>query len=157
MSQTRNDALTLVLDTKNGTSCRVAYAISKRKKPDDAFCDVRCREGTTLKNVGFCFADNSRNQAQEKEVLKTIQDWALKMKIDVVIWTDLQSNFEQKSRCKNSFSIEAALCHIQALDSSGKAMAAEYVWRSPAFVSTPLRQALESQPWFNNTAISADC
>lgn len=157
VSQTRNDALTLVLDTNNGTSCQVAYALSKRKNPDDAVCDVRSREGTTLKNVGFCFADNSRNQAREIEILKTIQDWASKMKIDVVIWTDLQSNFQQKSRSKKPFSIEAALCHIQALDSSGKAMAAEYVWCSPAFVSTPLRQALESQPWFNNTAISSGC
>ena len=44
VSQTRNDALTLVLDLNNGESCQVAYAFSKRKKPNDAICDLQCRE-----------------------------------------------------------------------------------------------------------------
>jgi hypothetical protein len=148
VSQKRNGALTLVLDTKNGKSCQVAYAFSKRKSPDDAICDVRSREGTTLKNVGFYFADNSRKKAREEEVLRTIQNWASEKKIDVVIWTDLESNFQEKSKCGKPFSIEAALCHIQALDSEGKAKAAEYVWRTPTFVETPLREVLQSQPWF---------
>lgn len=148
VSKTRNGALTLVLDTKNGKECQVAYALSKRKTPDDAICDVRSREGTTLKNVGFHFADKSRNQARDEEVLKAVQTWASKKKIDVVIWTDLENNFQEKSECKKPFSIDTALCHIQALDSQGKAKAAEYVWRTPTFVATPLREALQSQPWF---------
>ena len=53
VSETRNNALTLVLDSNNGNSCQVAYALSNRKNPDDAICDLRCREGTTLKNIGF--------------------------------------------------------------------------------------------------------
>lgn len=148
VSKTRNGALTLVLDIKNGRGCQVAYAFSKRKNPDDAICDVRSREGTTLKNVGFHFADNSRKQAREEEVLKTVRNWASDKKIDVVIWTDLESNFQEKSGCKKPFSIEAALCHIQALDSQGKAKAVEYIWRTPAFVATPFREALRLQPWF---------
>ena len=76
VSRTRNGALTLVLDTKSGNDCQVAYALSTRTNPDDAICDVRSREGTTLRNVGFYFADNSRKQAREELVLKTIQNWA---------------------------------------------------------------------------------
>tara|TARA_R100001591_G_scaffold118550_1_gene142047 strand:- start:6650 stop:7225 length:576 start_codon:yes stop_codon:yes gene_type:complete len=148
VSHTRGGALTLVLDSKDGASCQVAYAFSKRNNPDDAICDVRSREGTTLKNVGFCFADNSRQQSRDEDVLKTIQEWASKKEIDVVIWTDLESNFQTKSKCKKPFSVEVALCHIQSLDSEGKAKAAEYVWRTPTFVETSLRKALESQPWF---------
>lgn len=148
VSKKRNGALTLVLDAKNGKACQVAYSLSKRKSPDDAICDVRSREGTTLKNVGFYFADNSRRQAREEPVLKTIQDWALEKKIDVVIWTDLESNFQKESKCRMPFSIKTALCHIQALDDKGKVMAAEYVWRSPTFVNTPLREVLQAQPWF---------
>lgn len=151
VSKTRNGALTLVLDTKNGKACQVAYALSKRKSPDDAICDVRSREGTTLKNVGFYFADNSRRQAREELVLKTIQDWASEKKIDAVIWTDLGSNFQKENKCGRLFSVETALCHIQALDDKGKALAAEYVFRSPTFVNTPLRDALQAQPWFQKT------
>ena len=148
VSQTRNDALTLVLDLNNGESCEVAYALSKRRNPDDAICDLRCREGTTLENIGFYFADGSRKQSREGDVLKGIQSWALERKIDVVIWTDLASNFREKSKCKKPIFIEAALCHIQALDTEGKAKAAEYVWRAPQFIDTPLRKELQSQPWF---------
>lgn len=152
VSSTRNDALTLVLDTKNGKECQVAYALSKRKCPYDAICDVRSREGTTLNNVGYYFADKTRKQAKEKDVLNIIENWASERKIDVIIWTDLESNFQKKSKTKTSFSIKAALCHIQALDSEGKAKAAEYVWRSPKFVETPLREALQVQPWFQTAA-----
>jgi len=150
VSKKRNGALTLVLDTKNGKSCQVAYALSKRQNPDDAICDVRSREGTTLKNVGFYFVDNSRKQAREEDALETIKNWASEKKVDVVIWTDLKNNFQKTSKFEKPFSIEAALCHIQALDNEGKAKAAEYVWRAPTFVETPLRVALQSQPWFQN-------
>jgi hypothetical protein len=109
---------------------------------------LRRREGTTLNNIGFYFADGSRKRSRQEESLKSIQSWVLKRKIDVVIWTDLASNFQKRSKCKKPFSIEAALCHIQALDTEGKAKAAEYVWRSPEFIDTPLRKALQSQPWF---------
>jgi hypothetical protein len=120
VSQTRNGALTLVLDTENGQSCQVAYALSKRQDPDDAICDLRSREGTTLKNIGFYFADNSRKNARDKDVLNTITKWAAENHINVVIWTDLKSTFQKKSKSRSSFSIESALAHIQALDSEAK-------------------------------------
>jgi hypothetical protein len=148
ISETRNGVLTLVLDAQHGSECQVAYALSKRKNPDDAICDLRSREGTTLKNIGFYFADNSRNQARDPKVLEIIKSWASRNKIDVVVWTDLKSNFKVKSRDKELFSVKAALRHIQALDEKVKAKAAEYVWRSPSFVVTPLREKLQSQPWF---------
>jgi len=148
VSQIRNDALTLVLDTQNGKLCQVAYAFSKRKNPDDAICDLRCREGTTLKNIGFFFADGSRTQSRDGESLESIRVWVSEKKVDIVIWTDLASNFPKKSKGQKPFSIENAISHIQALDAEGKAKAAEYVWCAPEFIDTPLREALQSQPWF---------
>ncbi len=146
ISLSRNRALTLVIDSENGKLCQVAYAFSKRRNPDDAICDLRCREGTTLKNIGFYFADESRKQARDYQSLVSIRDWASSKKIDVTIWTDLESNFQQIR--KTPFSIESALSYIQCLDPEGKVKAAEYVWRAPKFIETPLREALQSQPWF---------
>jgi len=148
VSQSRSDALTLVLDSHNGSSCVVAYAISKRKVPDDAICDLRCREGTILNKIGFYFADGTRRQSRDDESFESIRAWAAEKEIEVAIWTDLGSNFQDKSRGHMSFSVENAISHIQALDAEGKVKAAEYVWRSPQFVDTPLRVALQSQPWF---------
>ena len=146
ISQSRHDALTLVIDPKNGAPCTVAYAKSKRSDPEDAICDLRCREGTTLSNIGFLFADGSRKRGRDPDSLETIRNWAIDKKIDVVVWTDLCSNFEEV--CGKPFTIEAALAHIQALDGEAKSHAAEYVWRAPDFIDTPLRRILQAQPWF---------
>jgi len=148
VSKTRNGALTLVLDKIYGRECQVAYTLSRRRSPDDAICDLRCREGTTRRNIGFYFANGFREQARDPEVLRSVGEWSSRKNIDVAIWTDLQSNFEKQSICREPFSLQNALSHIQSLDPDGKAAAAEYVWRAPSFVHTPLREALESYPWF---------
>ena len=147
MSKSRGGALTLVIDPANGSLCRVAYAKSKRRDPEDAICDLRSREATTRSNIGFYFADASRgNQSKDSETLAAIQAWAATKAIDVVVWTDLPPNFQTK--CGRAFSVDNAVAHLRVLDATAKSGAAEYVWRAPGFVSTPLRVALQSQPWF---------
>ncbi len=152
VSSSRGGALTLVLDSRNGESCQVAYTCSRRKCPDDAICDLRCRESTTLANIDFYFADGSRNARprNNEEALTSIKNWATEKRIDVVVWTALESNFEEKSTCKSSFSIEAARNHIESLPPAGKAKAAEYIRRAPDFIETPLRRVFQSEPWFKS-------
>jgi hypothetical protein len=146
VSQVRRGGLTLVIDPQNGTLCRVAYAVSKRQDPEDAICDLRCREGTLRSNIGFLYTDGSRRQARDPSSHDSICAWAKAKKLDVVVWTDLDSNFVQK--CGKPFRVDTALAYIQSLDQEAKSKAAEYVWRAPAFVDTPLRRALQGQPWF---------
>lgn len=148
VSKTRCGALTLVIDPKNGSACQVAYARSRRNNPDDAIADLRCRESTVLENIGFYFSDGSRKKSSAGETHNTIATWAKNRAIDVVIWTDLKSNFSDKSKNRCPFSIEAAIVHIQGLDPSGKVKAAEYIWQAPDFINTPLRRALQAEPWF---------
>jgi hypothetical protein len=147
VSRSRNGALTLVIDQKSGAPCCVAFARSRRRDPDDAICDLRSREGTTRSNIGFLFVDGSREpQARDQERVTAIQTWATGAGVDVVVWTDLPPNFEEV--CGKAFSIEHAIAHVRSLEAPTKAGAAEYVWRAPNFVNTPLRAALQSQPWF---------
>lgn len=150
--KTRKHALTLVIDRENGVPCRVQFAFSKRRNPEDAIADLRCREGTIMKRIGYYFADNSQKCALV--VPDTIVSWAKDKKIDVVVWTGLPSNFkEEKTKLglkepDATFSVANAIDHLQSLPADGKAMAAEYVWRAPVYVDTPLRRALEGAPWF---------
>lgn len=146
VSRTRGGALTLVIDPSNGAVCRVAHARSKRREPEDAICDLRSREGTTRSNIAFYFADGSRSQSKDPATLTAVQAWAAAKTIDVVVWTDLTSNFDKV--CGRSFTVENALSHVGTLDVQAKSGAAAYVWRAPEFVVTPLRTALQSQPWF---------
>ena len=143
ISTSRQDALTLVIEKKYGVATTVAWCLSKRQRIEDAICDLRCREGTTLKNIGC--VDMSVNSSPS--LCPTIKAWAVERHLGAVIWTALESNFEKKKG--TSFSVLAAVEHIKKLDPCGKAKAAEYIWRAPAFVKTPLRDALQQEPWFS--------
>lgn len=146
VSQTRKGALTLVVEPAHGAICRVSYAMSTRKDPDDAIDDLRCREGTAVKSIGYWFADGSRYQSRDGGTLEVIRTWGGTKGIDVVVWTDLMSNFAQK--IGKAFTIEAAVAYLGSLDPEARAGATEYVLRAPAFVDTPLRTALQATRWF---------
>lgn len=146
ISQSRDGALTLVIDPENGASCRVAHARSKRRDAEDAICDLRSREGTTRANIGIHFTDGSLTQSKDPNSLAAITTWANTKAIDVVIWTDLASNFRREYGA--SFSVSNAVAHLRTLEEGKMSSAAEYVWRAPHFVTTPLRSTLQAEPWF---------
>lgn len=151
VSKGRDEALTLVIDEQYGQPCQVAYALSKRKHPEDAIADLRCREGTTVGNIGDYFSDGPNKQARSPNAFSAIAAWAALNSLDVVVWTGLESNFTDKNRLEAGlpFSVENAIRHLQALSPAARAKAAEYVWRAPDLIDTPLRRALQSEPWFN--------
>jgi len=146
ISSSRGDALTLVVDEENGELCKVQYAMSKRKNPEDAICDLRNREGTIKRLIGYYFIDD--RQKGEPDIPESIKKWASEKEMDVVIWTGLKSNFKDKSKLKRQFSIPNAITHIQSLSAENKAKAFEYVYRAPGSIDTPLRRALQKEPWF---------
>lgn len=149
VSESRGGALTLVIEHEFGAVCTTAFSISTRKHPDDAVADLRCREGTTLENIGYHFANGSRRQSRNVQTLTVIEQWARERQFDVVVWTDLTSNFSLKGKFKAAFTVPNAIAHLQALPSDAKAKAAEYIWRAPTLVDTPLRRAVQVLPWFN--------
>lgn len=152
VSETRGGALTLVIDHQFGATCCCAFSISTRENPDDAISDLRCREGTTLANIGYYFVDGTRQQSRANASLVSLNVWAHSESIDVVIWTDLASNFSTKSAVKKPFSVVNAIAHLQSLPSDARLNAAEYIWLAPALVDTPLRRAIQTEPWFQAAA-----
>lgn len=144
ISASRGGALTLVIDSKNGQSCRSAYAISRRADPDDAIADLRCREGTLMRHVGFYFSDGSRRGLSD--IPETVPPWAEIHDFDAVVWTGLPSNFEKETG--EVFSVANAIKHLRSLDGGRKESAAEYISRALALVDTPLRRALKTEQWF---------
>jgi len=143
ISSSRQGALTLVIDNNNGSPTTVAWCLSKRQSVEDAACDLRCREGTTIANIEVRVSKQHDPSAPQDPII----DWARKRNLDAVIWTALESNFEKK--IKKAFSVDAAVAYIKRLDTCGKAEAAEYIWRAPEFVHTCVRDALQREPWFS--------
>ncbi len=144
-SETRAGALTLVIDPKHGAPCTVKYALSKRSDPAKAVEDLRCREGRAA-NIGLLFTDGSPpGFRQDDPAPGTIPTWAKEKGLDAVLWTALAGHFDAVP--EKDF-LRAAVKYVQELKAEGKVKAAEYVWRAPDFVRTPLRDALQREPWF---------
>ena len=148
VSTSRLGALTLVIDTEHGFPTIVAWCLSKREKIEDAVADLRCREGTTNENIRCVrFDEQSALPDHPLETEGRIVAWARERKLDAVVWTALKSNFEEK--VGEPFSVKAVLAYVKTLCPTGKAKAAEYVWKAPEFVQTAVRSALQQEPWFS--------
>jgi hypothetical protein len=146
VSEKRMRALTLVIDQDHGVDTHVAWCLSRRRDIEDAVADLRSREGTTVAKVGCLLIKPDCNPEGLPET--AIAPGARTHQLDAVVWTNLQSNFEEEVR--QPFSVDEAVAHIQRLQPVAKVKAAEYIWRSPDFIRTPVREALEKEPWFAN-------
>jgi hypothetical protein len=143
-SNSRNGALTLVIDQKNGEYIPTQFAISKRADIDGAICDLRTRERTVVKRIGYVnLIDGSQRCNVYPEASDIIRAWAGRKNIDAVVWTDLPSNFKE-------FSVDEAIryLHNELLD-DGASKAREYIKRAPEDTNTPLRRRLMDDPWLN--------
>lgn len=146
ISEKRLNALTLVIDTEHGTETSVAWCLSNRAALADALCDLRAREGTTLDNIGRVTIAPEVEPFDNGVPEGAIVAWSRTKNLDAVIWTALKSNFQEKTR--RPFSVGAVLSHLKTLTPEAKVKAAEYIWRAPEFVKTPVRTALQKEPWF---------
>ena len=146
ISDTRLGALTLVIDDEHGTSNIVAWCLSKRTNLQDALCDLRAREGTALDKIGQLVLSPQTEKLVAAHQPEPMEAWAGARELDAVVWTALESNF--KKRRKHAFSVAAATAYLQSLPADAKAKAAEYIWRAPDIVKTPLRTAMQVPPWF---------
>ena len=142
----KDDGLSLVIDPVAGRPCMVGHALSRRRTLAAAVRDLAKREETDADNIGRIDVSTACGLGHDLDTLRSVLDWAVRAKMDAVLWTDTPSNFVQ--RTGRSFSVPAMLGHIRRLKPETKAKVAEYVWRSPPFVQTPLRRVLQRSPWF---------
>lgn len=146
VSATRLGALTLVIDNECGTPAVVAWCLTKRSKLEDAICDLRAREGTTVDKIRNLAIITNAKPPAPASVSDPIEAWARGKNLDAVIWTALTSNFKRETN--HAFSVDAAVAYLKRLPPDAKVKAAEYIWRAPEFVKTPLRTAVQVPPWF---------
>jgi len=148
VSNSRKGALTLVLDPENGADCAVSFAVSSRRDLEDVICDLRSREGTVSRRIGFIDRVSGGQRANVHPAsADRIHLWAEEHNLSSVVWTDLPSNFNDNGRGR--FNLKAAEQYLQSqLDDEGARKAKEYIDRAPKEVQTPLRKYLESAEWW---------
>lgn len=152
ISKSRSGSLTLVIDPKKGVNLPTRFAVSSRDNLDDAICDLRRREDTTVRKIGYVDVTTGLQRCSVfPQASNIIRQWAADNKFDAVIWTDLPSNFHRKTR--KEFSVSNAIEYlISKLSDSAASIAREYISKAPNEIQTPLRRKLASHPWFTNPA-----
>ena len=137
ISISRSGALTRVLDSRDGADIQVAHCLSLRSRLAQAVEDLRKREGTTTSNIGYV-RRNGEGKSRDSRTRSIIAAWAKERDFDAVVWTDLQSNFPEKTG--KPFSIDAAMAYFRGLPKQGRDAASDYINKAPDFVDTPLRR-----------------
>ena len=148
VSGSRHGALTLVIDPNHGALCPTSYAVSSRSHLDDVIADLRCREGTVVRRIGFV---DLVTGAQRSNVLPHLADqlrvWGGVHGFASVVWTDLPSNFDEDGR--GPYSVPAAVAYLRDdLSPLGQRKAKEYIARAPPAVVTQLRTKLRDTTWW---------
>ncbi|MBL7137039.1 MAG: hypothetical protein ISS81_10710 [Candidatus Marinimicrobia bacterium] len=126
---------------------------------EEAIENLRRREKTSEELIGYIYrvkkeftmrdglkiiTYEEKNRGRLVEVLNEIRDWMIKKKFDVVIWTDLPSNFEEKT--KNEVTENSVIRYLEKeTKDCEREKAEEYVRNTPPQVQTRIRKVIEEK------------
>lgn len=140
----RDGQLTLVLFPK-GKKVRVLWACMTTNNLKEAIDNLSDVEGTEIERIGFVSLVSGKCRCNVvPDVATDIKQWATKNGVDAVIWTDLPSNFKDKT-CKplTSDNVILYLRNLQGREIKSKAE--EYIRKTPAQVRTEFRGIIEER------------
>jgi hypothetical protein len=161
-------SLTLVLHP-DVPDVQVLWANTVTTDIETAVRDLKKRERTPdINRIGYvCIPNSSRRCNVIPTVWQRIELWAKRKGLDAVVWTDLPSNFKEKTGL--DFSEENAVAYLSNLSGKALAQAENYVRMAPEQVETNVRKRLKEELgwrsfeeyregfWLNrNTFIKAD-
>ncbi len=145
----KDGRLTLAIDESFGDVCTTYSAPSAFADLDAAIENLRKREATIASEICFVepAAGRQSDTAMERhpQAVATIGAWAEASGYDAAIWTALGSNFDQRDKAGEPFSVTAAIRYLEALaknDAEAFDRALDYVRKAPLEVETPVRDAV---------------
>jgi len=144
-SRVSKDArLTLVIDPEHGAEVPTRFASSTRTTLPDAVADLRDREGTVIKRIGFTDSTGTfasfHEHADHKFAHERILPWLSSSGYDAVVWTALPSNYSKQQ--SHVFTVPHAIAYLRSLPTAPRDNALDYIRNAPPEVETALRKAL---------------
>jgi hypothetical protein len=140
----KDSRLTLVVDVENGVDVPTRFAESKRVGLPDAVADLRDREGTVIRHIGYTDKTGQsasfHQQTSHEVAQQKILPWLSRSSFDAVVWTGLPSNY--KEQMAHDFTVAHAATYLKNLPLSPQSNALEYIRKAPREVETPLRKHL---------------
>ena len=141
----KDGRLTLVIDPDHGAEVSTYFAQSCRIDLGDAIADLRDREGTVRKRIGYVDFKNDNNSqtkfTDHVDVFQIIREWCDNTKHDAAVWTALPSQFKEQTNME--FSVKNAISYLRSLPKSAKCNALKYIKKAPEEIITPVRDEIE--------------
>lgn len=136
----RNGRLTLVL-CSGVSDVQTLWAYSGHDGLSHSVDALAKRERTGPSRIGYMsIPDNLDRCRAVPDVLPRIRSWAEQKGIDVVVWTDLPTNFEEKTG--KVFSGEAVIEYLKSLKGETLQKARKYVEKTPPQIDTRIRRRI---------------
>jgi len=140
---TNRERLTLVL-YDDAKQIPVLWVMLENTDLNSAILNLAGREGCKLDSIGFVRCDKLESNCRVIPSLsRPIRDWATSKKLDAVIWTDLPSNFYERT---GSLLTEYNLIqYLRNIRKSGNKDAIDYVKNAPVQIKTRFRDIIEKE------------
>lgn len=139
--ESNNDRITLVI-TNVDYRVRSLWALLETENFDDAKKALASREGISDTNIKYSIGFWDGNSGESNGLCATeIGDWAKKLDIDAVVWTNLKCGF--KSNRGTMPTCAEILEYLQALSPESKKKAKKYICKAPIQIATEYRKQIE--------------
>jgi hypothetical protein len=144
--------LTLVIDRNNGQIMPTQYTTSTMTTLAEAVENLRLRESTSIKYIGYIDLQNGTSRLSQTELAVQIKPWAQEYGFSAVVWTALPPRFRIGEK-EVTYSVNGAIGYLQSLPDHIAERASEYISKAPPEVNTPLRRRLLEIGWLNEEKV----
>ena len=135
--------LTLVL-YRDACEVQALWTWSAFTDLERAIENLKVREGTGSERIGFVSLSNASHRCQAvPRVLDRIRDWAVEKGFDAVVWTDLPSNFEERTGM--ALTEAHVIRYLRGLSDKVRNRAEIYIRKAPEQIATRIRRRIEAE------------
>jgi hypothetical protein len=132
----KDGRLTLVI-SKNGTEVKTLYAISNYETTEEAVLNLAVRESSGRPSIGYFEKATESVSPPNFQFKQNIKEWIDQTDFDAVIWTNLGENWTEKTNDRINY--------LKELKEPTRAIAEEYIRRTPIQILTTLRKSIEQE------------
>lgn len=139
--QSKDGRLTLVI-TNTAKPIRTLWALMATDDLETAKKSLLNREGIPESKLDTCIGTVKSDEITNDDIKSIIKDWAISLKLDAVIWTNLPPKFQNNER---EPTLEEAINYLKSLNVNEKNTAEEYIKKAPKQIDTEFRRKFETE------------
>ncbi len=143
----KDGRLTLVI-TKSGTPVITHFTLADfQTKVEDVILNLKEREGCSLRDIGYYISATQIFHPENFPFKKEIIEWAEKIKMENVVWTNLPEKWEYKNEIEEVISVNPneRIEYLKNLPEEKKKLAEEYIRKAPFQTQTKYRSLIEKE------------